>query len=166
MQVGHGRRRLSRAARPAWPVALLCLMPCMSIGFAQRNLVAVVENAKAAPVVITPLADGPGFALKNVSHRVVTHVQFACIAPGTADAKAARIRFKMKRRPTSLDANGPGSEQLFHGYRPEQSICSHQGSAITVLGVVFSGGKRWQLPHQIRDNDYIEANRGGESAIP
>jgi hypothetical protein len=53
-----------------------------------------------------------------------------------------------------LDFSGPDSERILAGYRPEQSVCAHQGSAITVLEVAFKGGRKWRLPRQIRDNDY------------
>jgi hypothetical protein len=56
--------------------------------------------------------------------------------------------------------------RFLEGYRPEQSVCSHQGSALTVLEVVFKAGKKWRLPHQTRDNDYIDDRVGrGDSVI-
>jgi len=177
MQVGRrwpGSLRVVRSVfpdtdglAPARTVASLVLMLllCASLAVAQRNLRTVVENANAAPVVLAPLPDGPGFTVRNVSQGVVTHVQFGCVAPGATTAKAAKVRFRMIRQPLRLDFSGPGSERTLAGYRPEQSVCAHQGSVITVLEVAFKGGAKWRLPHQIRDDDYTYDRSESPSVI-
>lgn len=154
-------REITRFVRAAMN-SLLGLLLCVSLAAAQQNLRTVVENAKAAPVVLIPFPDGPGFTVKNVSQRLVTRVRFACVAPGTTGAKTTKVRFKMIEQPLAL---GPGTQQNLEGYRPEQSICAHQGSAITVLEVAFKGGKKWKLPHQVRDNDYTYDKAEGSSVI-
>lgn len=144
---------------------LLGLLLCATPAVAQESLRTVVENAKAAPVVLIPFADGPGFTVRNVSQRAVTRIQFACVAPGSTNAQSAKVRFKMLEQPLDLDSSGPGSQQNRRGYGQEQSICAHQGSAITVLEVAFKGGKKWRLPHQVRDDDYTYDKSEGDSMI-
>jgi len=156
-------REITRFVRPAMN-SLLGFLLCMGLA-AQQRLRTVVENAKAAPVVLAPFPDGPGFTVRNVSQRLVTRIRFACVAPGTTGAKTTKVRFKMVEHPLALDFSGPGNQQDLEGYRPEQSICAHQGSAITVLEVVFKGGRKWKLPHQVRDNDYTYDKAEGSSVI-
>jgi len=123
MQVGQrwtGPLRVVRSTFPYMDVlalaqgvsVVLSLLLCAGLAVAQGNLRTVVENANAAPVVLAPLPDGPGFRVSNVSQGVVTHVQFGCVAPGTTTAKAAKVRFRMARQPLRLDFSGPDSERI------------------------------------------------------
>jgi len=141
------------------------LLLCPNTATAQANLKTVVENPRGAAVLLSPLANGPGFTLRNVSQRPVTQVQLGCVAPGSAENPPTKVRYRMVKQPLALEPSGAGSEQIFEGYRPEQSICGHQGSAITVLEVAFESGKKWQLPHQVRDNHYTYDKAEGTSVI-
>jgi hypothetical protein len=133
---------------------LLTLIFCIGFVFSQEYPKTVIENAKDTPVELIPFEDGPGFTVRNVSHREITHARFGCVVPGTTKGKTAKIRFDMDLYPLNLDISGPGSQLKFNGITGEQQICSRRDSAITILEVVFKGGKKWRLPHQTIDKNY------------
>jgi hypothetical protein len=91
---------------------LLGFLLCVGLAVAQENLRTVVENAKAAPVVLISFADGPSFTVRNVSQRLVTHVRFGCVAPGTTYGRTSKVRFDLGIHPLGLDFSGPGSQQI------------------------------------------------------
>jgi hypothetical protein len=149
---------LSREIAALVTNSIFAIVICMGVAIAQENLKAVVENAKTAPVVLAPFANGPGFTITNVSQQVVNHLRFGCVEPGTTAGKTVKVRFDLGKHPLDLDFSGPGSQQIVKDYSAEQIICTRRDSAITVLEVVFKDGKKWKLPHQSYDKDYIMDN--------